>query len=1173
MLSFLTYCIYCPSLNCQWVEVKEVNPSDYPDILLKFFCYDIDGELIHSLNSDDVIITDNGAVQTLSSVWCTPLTKFSSILTIDISYSMKNPVDSNNPGGTKRIDLARAGAKLWIDSLPSDRSECAITSFNYNTKVNQFYTIDKDSLKRAIDSATKEPLLGTNYNGAFLIDKNGTPGAMMLSRQARFKPIVVFLTDGFHDSTIYGPVKVDEIVSKAKELGATIYCITIGMSMPGDLKTIALNSGGAYYENVNDEASIKKAYLEILSIASSQGTPVPCEVRWKTDCNGGNGKIEIASLGGVEDEFSYTAPDSVKPHMEFSMERFVWKNAKKGEFIEKKMTVCARNNSLDIKRFWFYNSAFYVSDWGGNGTPLRIPKDSCRHILVRYEPYDDSLNHKANALFESNCCFCDSLSVSAGWIYTKSRFVGITDTAVTKRFTVPGLLCNTTGDSAVIKSIVVKGADASEFVVLEPSPGRTIAGDTCINTVIDFTPLDVGIRSAYIEFTIEDSVYSADISGAGAGRPHLLADDDLVVGTLDCALSYIDTAVTLSNTGTEELIIDNFYINQKTQNFSFVSEPDLPLKLGFKEAYKLKIRFNPLSSGTKSAELVITSNSIDGSKTTIPLTGVKDSVNFYTSASKLDLGVQCPDTEVQGTVHVVNSGNKALTIMPSSRTILFYLGEYQLPPDSEAAIPFRFFSGSPGLHSDTIKLEDKECGLTRLIEVSMVVDTPSVFSSEIIMVSRPGEDRDSVLRFKNNSSHEMMIAKVTASNPIFTVVAPSLPSSLAPGETIALKLRFSPKSEVHIDGFLLFEGSPCNYRQEIKLTGISDRPVAVLACPDTIGYSGQEILLPVQFMNAYKFNHTATPYVGFSLRFDSRLLEPDTAAMPGVTVTEDSNVSTLSFSGVPVSFDGKDTSICLVKVKVKDQAAVRSTVLDISDISSPGDAMFFFDIDGSFNLLEASAAIAIDTVYRAKPGTVFTIPVQLRNCKNIAPYHGSISLALRMETTLLEPVGGTPKGEVDGHTRIIRLDSLPVTTDKSYTLATVDFRAMLGSVTSTKIDIIDPKPANGAINFTIQPGKFTIILNDTTQLFNPYPWTRFLYPYPNPTIGPTTIRYEAGEEGNYKLSLTDPNGGTVLVLFEGYRTLGEYEARFNASGFAAGMYFLVLESPTQVIVNRINIVR
>ena len=66
--------------------------------------------------------------------------------------------------------------------------------------------------------------------------------------------------------------------------------------------------------------------------------------------------------------------------------------------------------------------------------------------------------------------------------------------------------------------------------------------------------------------------------------------------------------------------------------------------------------------------------------------------------------------------------------------------------------------------------------------------------------------------------------------------------------------------------------------------------------------------------------------------------------------------------------------------------------------------------------------------------------------------------------------------------------------------------------------------------------------------------------YPNPFNPTTTIRFSIPEAGLVTLKVFNLLGQEVTTLFSGEKTSGVYEATFDASTVASGIYFYTLEA-------------
>ena len=83
----------------------------------------------------------------------------------------------------------------------------------------------------------------------------------------------------------------------------------------------------------------------------------------------------------------------------------------------------------------------------------------------------------------------------------------------------------------------------------------------------------------------------------------------------------------------------------------------------------------------------------------------------------------------------------------------------------------------------------------------------------------------------------------------------------------------------------------------------------------------------------------------------------------------------------------------------------------------------------------------------------------------------------------------------------------------------------------------------------------------TASVLSPAPTEFSLHPpYPNPFNPSTAISYQLQAASFVKLAVYDIKGREVVILVDGWRQAGVYEAAFNASSLSSGMYFARLQA-------------
>jgi WD40 repeat protein len=262
----LTIAASIPAVG-QRLVIAGIDTSAFPTIRARIYPLDAAGMPIGGLSASDFKVAENGATLPADALSCPSsrlIDGISSVLTIDVSGSM-----AGSPGGSApNIALARSAAGAWVDGLPEGRSECAISTFDDRSAVNQDFTRDRGKLRSAI--AAIAPKGGTDYD-AGLIDS--LAGGLSIAAAGREKRIVVFLTDG------RGGGNEERIIAAARRIDAQIFCVTLGMPAPDILKKVAEGTGGQWFENVTTVDEAVAVYRAILYRARGGE---PCELTWRS---------------------------------------------------------------------------------------------------------------------------------------------------------------------------------------------------------------------------------------------------------------------------------------------------------------------------------------------------------------------------------------------------------------------------------------------------------------------------------------------------------------------------------------------------------------------------------------------------------------------------------------------------------------------------------------------------------------------------------------------------------------------------------------------------------------------------------------------------------------------------------------------------------------------------
>ena len=79
--------------------------------------------------------------------------------------------------------------------------------------------------------------------------------------------------------------------------------------------------------------------------------------------------------------------------------------------------------------------------------------------------------------------------------------------------------------------------------------------------------------------------------------------------------------------------------------------------------------------------------------------------------------------------------------------------------------------------------------------------------------------------------------------------------------------------------------------------------------------------------------------------------------------------------------------------------------------------------------------------------------------------------------------------------------------------------------------------------------------------------------YPNPFNPATQIKFDVPRAGNVRIAIYDMLGREVELLVNGKMEAGKYNADWNATGFASGVYFYKLEAGDFTAVRKMILIK
>ncbi len=1207
----------CSAYNgmAQTVKINYIDPNGYPDIRAGFTVEDTKGEQVrpasYNWQASDITITENGVPRTIKPGWpfcADPSQKtFSAIMVIDVSNSMQQGIDGsdNPPPGQAKWEIGFRAMQHFINALDTNLTEVAIIEFGTTARIRMGFSNNKDSLMK---SFTEYPffLLNTNYNAAFLRNKisinnniayDSTQSALYIAKFAKYKPVIIFLTDGKHNPNGYDPdpFYVATACSIAKQRNVRIFVVKIGSEPLDGTSSNNLNllAGveGTTTDNlmmdVTNSDDLLGFYDRVLNICGQVGYPAPCEVVWESDCNGG-GPTQFEFKPGAPYNYDLTAsgtftiPQNLFPYLEINPNPVPFRNFSPGTKDTVTVTIKAKNNFVSIPAGGFSSTdgRYKIIDWGGFALPGILKKDSIITVKLEYAP-TDSLYSSAIVTILGSACSGMNINTD-GMMNLFCKDVDMGNCTVMDSVTAPNiqLFCNRGPTTINVTALNISTGDASMFEDINtqpPLPASLNPGE-CLQVTFRFKPTTSGGKAARIGLVTDKGNFNSNIIGNGIGQPGIETDSPVIFENTDCQNKTRDTVVHIRNTGPLPLaiVVDSSGLTgPDVAYFSIVGA--IPPSINGMSSDSVTIHFDSPSAGTKTCFLHIVSNAGNTPDYFTRVEATKDSINYEPNSYTFDLGTVCM-TGVDTTITLTNVGTKVLNIItatiPSTMTLNGNFWNINSGGLDSIKINYKPFKDGP---VDTVLIfTDNFCNITKTIHFIGTVYDPKVANLNINVVSNVGVPHDTTFWIINSSLSPLSVTPpVTAQDPQFTFVSsnPALPHTIQPGDSMLITVRYLPTSDQPVSTNLVLTGMPC-HDVLIPLLGNPSLATVDIQIDTLSGLIGQVVQVPINLRKAVKFAESGTSSIDTKVSFVSSLLEQSGTSYPE---TFNGNMTELTLPSISVTPTNSDQVPLTLNLRVKDGGGVTSTPLIISNTVSDKNNVVFNEINGQFNLIQASATLQTKDYFEF-PGQEFDLVIWQSDAKNLSPsFHQSITTHVRANATMLEPVNMA--SSLNGTDRVTTLQGIPIDTSNGLVqLKSFKFRAMLGNDSATNIILENSTAMNGYIKFDTVVCRLRLRglcydADSTVRLINPYASAALKGINPNPAFGITKVDFSLAEPGNTQIWVANVLGNNVLQVASGFMEPGTKELSFDSGNLPDGVYFLIMQTPTQFYKQRFMIIK
>lgn len=370
--------------DAQRLSLFGVDGKDFPLVRGKVYAFNAQNQRVADISG--LTIQEDGISREVLALTCPPVRPpraLSAVLVVDVSSSMEELAG----GGVSRMQLAKSAVNVWINEMPQQQAECAITSFDDFNYLNQDFTTDRSKLLAAVTQM--RPNGGTNYDAALL-----TPmaGALQISEKGRFNRVVVMLTDG----QSLAPPNISAIVMKAVQQQAKLYFVMLGMSAPATLYSLAGYTGGRVFENVTSPQEAQAVYREILM--SELGVE-PCEVLWRSETRCDTTDVAVRAEWQKQSATArYAITSKSIPVLDISPSMIDFGPGQVGVKKNTTVKVWARNSPITVQSIVSSNPKFSVTP-----SSFTLGRDQSIDIQVSYTPSDSDYVYTTFSVQTNRC--------------------------------------------------------------------------------------------------------------------------------------------------------------------------------------------------------------------------------------------------------------------------------------------------------------------------------------------------------------------------------------------------------------------------------------------------------------------------------------------------------------------------------------------------------------------------------------------------------------------------------------------------------------------------------------------------------------------------------------------------------------------------------------------------
>jgi Abnormal spindle-like microcephaly-assoc'd, ASPM-SPD-2-Hydin len=417
---------------------------------------------------------------------------------------------------------------------------------------------------------------------------------------------------------------------------------------------------------------------------------------------------------------------------------------------------------------------------------------------------------------------------------------------VGSKTTLPLLLTNT-GTGNV--NVALASVTGSGFSLSGPSLPVTLAAGQSAKFSVTFAPAGVEAATGSVSIVSDATNSPATVSLTGTADSLLLspAPASLSFGVVGVG-SKVTLPLVLTNTGTGNVTISQA---SATGNGFRLSGASLPVSLPSGASAKFSVTFAPAAAGAATGSVSIASDATN-SPAIVSLSGSAESLLLSAAPASLSFGDVVLGSKATLAVLVTNAGTGSVTISQVAVAGAgFSVDVPSLPlalaPGTNTALSVSFAPVAAGSAAGSLSVVSSAQNSPLAEPLSGAGENPSLQltlspSSLNFGDVTVGSEKTQTITASNAGTGELTISQASAAGSGFSVSGPSLPVSLAPGQSTNFSVTFAPAAAGAATGSVSIASNAANSPATIALSGTGaghhsvDLSWLASASGDVVGY-------------------------------------------------------------------------------------------------------------------------------------------------------------------------------------------------------------------------------------------------------------------------------------------------------------------------------------------------